>query len=383
ELVRLVDAAPLVDGFAARQCALAAVLGDFDWSRFRLRARWEVEDLGRGTWQVVVTEIPYQVQKGRLIEKIAELIEAKKVPLLDDVRDESAEDVRLILEPRAKTVEPDVLMESLFKLCDLETRFSLNMNVLNHGVPQVMGLKSVLRAYIDHRREVLQRRTRHRLDKIDKRLHILDGYLIAYLNIDEVIRIIREEDEPKQVMMARFSITDIQAEAILNLRLRALRKLEEMELRGEHEKLTEERDELHLLLGSEARQWTRVGKELQAARKAFDPESELGRRRAGFDAAPDIDLDAALEASTPKEPFTVVLSNKGWIRAMKGHGHDAAAAKFKDGDSLFAAEEVWTTDRLIFMASDGRAFTLEAGKLPGGRGLARTPAALAWSQTCS
>ncbi|MEO0466709.1 MAG: DNA topoisomerase IV subunit A [Pseudomonadota bacterium] len=348
----------------------ASILNAYETGRgsFQLRARWHVEDLGRGTWQIVVTEVPYQVQKGRLIEKIAELIEAKKVPLLDDVRDESAEDIRLILEPRAKTVEPDVMMESLFKLCDLETRFSMNMNVLNHGVPQVLGLKAILRAYLDHRRDVVQRRARHRLDKIEKRLHVLDGYLIAYLNIDEVIRIIREEDEPKQVMMERFSITDVQAEAILNLRLRALRKLEEMELRGEHEKLTEERDEIHLLLGSEARQWTRVSKELQVARKAFDPETELGRRRAGFDAAPDIDLDAALEASTPKEAFTVVLSTKGWIRALKGHGVDAATTKFKDGDSLFAAEEVWSTDKLIFMASDGRAFTLEAGKLPGGRG---------------
>ncbi|MCI4644827.1 MAG: DNA topoisomerase IV subunit A [Hyphomonadaceae bacterium] len=335
---------------------------------FRMRAKWHVEDLGRGTWQVVVTEIPYQVQKSRLIEKIAELIEAKKVPLLDDVRDESAEDVRLILEPRSKTVEPDVMMESLFKLSDLESRFSLNMNVLNDGVPQVMGLRGVLKAYLDHRREVVQRRARHRLEKIEKRLHVLDGYLIAYLNIDEVIRIIREEDEPKQVMMERFHITDVQAEAILNLRLRALRKLEEMELRGEHESLTEEREQLILLLGSEARQWTKVGKELTEARKIFDPETELGRRRAQFGDAPEIDLEAALEASTPKEAFTVLLSTKGWIRAMKGHGHDAEQAKFKDGDSLFSAVEVWSTDKLILMSSDGRAFTIGADKLPGGRG---------------
>ena len=335
---------------------------------FRMRAKWHVEDLGRGTWQVVVTEIPYQVQKSRLIEKIAELIESKKVPLLDDVRDESAEDVRLILEPRSKTVDPDVLMESLFKVSDLETRFSLNMNVLNDGVPQVMGLRGVLKAYLDHRREVVQRRARHRLDKIEKRLHVLDGYLIAYLNIDEVIRIIREEDEPKQVMMERFHITDVQAEAILNLRLRALRKLEEMELRGEHERLSEEREQLNLLLGSEARQWTKVGKELTEARKTFDPETELGRRRAQFGDAPEIDLEAALEASTPKEPFTVLLSTKGWIRAMKGHGHDAEQAKFKDGDSLFSAVELWSTDKLILMSSDGRAFTLGADKLPGGRG---------------
>ncbi|MEO0817253.1 MAG: DNA topoisomerase IV subunit A [Pseudomonadota bacterium] len=335
---------------------------------FRMRAKWQVEDLGRGTWQIVVTEIPYQVQKGRLIEKLAELIETKKVPLLDDVRDESAEDIRLILEPRSKTVDPNVLMESLFKVSDLESRFSLNMNVLNDGVPQVMGLRGVLRSYLDHRREVVQRRARHRLDKIEKRLHVLDGYLIAFLNIDEVIRIIREEDDPKQEMIDRFSITEVQAEAILNLRLRALRKLEEMELRGEHDRLSQERDDLNLLLGSEARQWTKVGRELKDARKVFDPESELGRRRAVFDDAPDIDLDAALEASTPKEPFTVLLSNKGWIRAMKGHGHDASQAKFKEGDDLFHSVEVWSTDKLILMSSDGRAFTLGADRLPGGRG---------------
>ncbi|MEM9739656.1 MAG: DNA topoisomerase IV subunit A [Pseudomonadota bacterium] len=335
---------------------------------FRMRAKWQVEDLGRGTWQIVVTEIPYQIQKGRLIEKLAELIENKKVPLLDDVRDESAEDIRLILEPRSKSVDPDVLMESLFKASDLESRFSLNMNVLNDGVPQVMGLRGILRAYLDHRREVVQRRARHRLEKIEKRLHVLDGYLIAYLNIDEVIRIIREEDDPKQEMIDRFSITDIQAEAILNLRLRALRKLEEMELRGEHDRLSQERDDLKLLLGSEARQWTKVAKELKEARKVFDPESELGRRRAIFGDAPDIDLDAALEASTPKEAFTVLLSNKGWIRAMKGHGHDASQAKFKEGDDLFQSVEVWSTDKVILMSSDGRAFTLAADKLPGGRG---------------
>ena len=335
---------------------------------FRMRARWHVEDLGRGTWQVVVTEIPYQIQKSRLIERIAELIETKKAPLLDDVRDESAEDIRLILEPRAKTVDPDVLMESLFKLCDLETKFSLNMNVLDQGVPRVMGLREVLRAYLDHRREVVQRRAGFRLDKIEKRLHVLDGYLIAYLNIDEVIRIIREEDEPKEVMMARFAITDIQAEAILNLRLRALRKLEEMELKQEHQTLTEEKAEIQLLLGSEGRQWTRVGRELKEARKLFDPGSDLGRRRADFGDAPEIDLDAALEASTPKEPFTVLLSEKGWIRAMKGHGHDLSTAKFKEGDALLYSVEVMSTDKLILMSSDGRAFTLGADKLPGGRG---------------
>ncbi len=335
---------------------------------FRMRAKWAVEDLGRGTWQIVVTEIPYQVQKSKLIERLADLIETKKAPLLADVRDESAEDIRLILEPRAKTVEPDVLMESLFRICDLETKFSLNMNVLHKGAPQVMGLRQVLRAYLDHRREVVMRRSQFRLDKIEKRLHLLDGYLVAYLNIDEVIRIIREEDDPKQEMMDRFGITEIQSEAILNLRLRALRKLEEMEIRKEHEALSEERSDIIALLGSEGRQWTKVKKELKEARKVFDPGTELGRRRANFEDAPVIDVGAALEASMPKEPLTVVLSTKGWIRGMKGHGIDLSSAKFKDGDTLLFSEEVHTTDKLILMSSDGRAFTLTCDKLPGGRG---------------
>ena len=335
---------------------------------FRMRAKWQVEDLGRGTWQIIVTEIPYQVQKSKLIERLADLIETKKAPLLADIRDESAEDIRLILEPRAKTVEPDVLMESLFRICDLETRFSLNMNVLHKGAPQVMGLRQVLRAYLDHRREVVVRRAQFRLDKIEKRLHLLDGYLIAYLNIDEVIRIIREEDHPKQVMIDRFGITDVQAEAILNLRLRALRKLEEMEIRKEHDSLSEERSDIMAMLGSETRQWTKVKKELRAARDVFDPSTDLGRRRAVFNEAPVIDVDAALEASMPKDPITVVLSSMGWIRGMKGHGLDMAATKFKDGDTLLYSAEVFTNDKLILMASDGRAFTLTCDKLPGGRG---------------
>jgi topoisomerase-4 subunit A len=347
-----------------------SILQSYETGRgsFRMRAKYEVEDLGRGTWQIVVTEIPYQVQKSKLVERLADLLETKKAPLLADVRDESAEDMRLVLEPRSKTIEPEVLMESLFKVCDLENRFSLNLNVLHKGAPQVMGLKAVLKAYLDHRREVLIRRSQFRLDKIEKRLHLLDGYLIAYLNIDEVIRIIREEDHPKDVMMQRFGITEIQAEAVLNLRLRALRKLEEMEIRGEHDKLTEERSEIIALLGSESRQWTKVKKELRAAREVFSPESDLGRRRAKFGEAPVIDVDAALEASMPKEPVTVVLSSMGWIRGMKGHGIDLDSAKFKDGDSLLLSEEVYTTDKLILMASDGRAFTLGCDSLPGGRG---------------
>ena len=347
-----------------------AILEAYETGRggFRMRARWHVEDLGRGTYQIIVTEIPYQVQKSKLVERLADLIETKKAPLLDDVRDESAEDIRLVLIPRAKTVEPDVLMESLFKQCDLESRFSMNMNVLNKGAPMVMNLREVLQAYLDHRREVVQRRARFRLDKIEKRLHLLDGYLIAYLNIHEVIRIIREEDEPKAELMARFGITDVQAEAILNLRLRALRKLEEMEIRKEHESLSSERDEINALLNSTRRQWTKVGKELKEARKVFDPSSDLGRRRAGFEDAPEIDLTAALEASQPKEPMTVVLSKQGWIRGLKGHGLDLDGTKFKDGDELFLSEELMTNDKIVLMASDGRAFTLPADKLPGGRG---------------
>ncbi|GAB5457435.1 MAG: DNA topoisomerase IV subunit A [Henriciella sp.] len=347
-----------------------SILQSYETGRgsFRMRARWEVEDLGRGQWQVIVTEIPYQVQKSKLIERLADLIESKKAPLLADVRDESAEDIRVVLEPRSRSIEPEVLMESLFKLSELETRFSLNMNVLHKGAPQVMGLKPVLKAYLDHRREVVNRRAAFRLDKIEKRLHLLDGYLVAFLNIDEVIRIIREEDDPKQEMIDRFGITEIQAEAILNLRLRALRRLEEMEIRKEHDKLTEERSEIVAMLGSEARQWTKVKKELRAAREAFAPDTELGRRRAKFDAAPVIDLDAALEAAQPKEPITVVLSSRGWIRGMKGHNLDMSSAKFKDGDSYFLHEEVYTNDKLILMASDGRSFTLPCDKLPGGRG---------------
>ncbi len=355
-------------GIIVEDCASMLEAYETGRGSFRMRARWHVEDTGRGTYQIIVTEIPYQVQKSRLLEKLSELLEAKKVPLLEDVRDESAEDVRLVLVPRAKTVEPDVLMESLFKTCDLETRFSLNMNVLHKGAPQVMGLRDVLQAYLDHRREVVVRRAEFRLDKIEKRLHILEGFLKAYLNIDEVIRIIRTEDEPKPVLMERFSISDIQAEAILNLRLRALRKLEEMEIQGEHARLEAEREQIVQLLGSVRRQWTKVSKELAAARGEFDPSTELGRRRATFEAAPEVDLAAALEASRPREPVTVVLSAQGWIRSMKGHAIDPDTIRFKEGDGPSFMAEVMTTDRLVFMSSDGRAFILAADRLPGGRG---------------
>ncbi len=336
---------------------------------FRVRARWSVEDTGRGTWQAVVTEIPYQVQKSRLIEKIAELLQARRLPLLDDVRDESAEDVRIVLVPRSKNVDPALMMESLFRLTDLENRFPLNMNVLSHGrVPMVMGLAQVLREWLDHRKEVLVRRSEHRLQQIDHRLEVLGGYLIAYLNLDEVIRIIREEDEPKAELMQRFSLSEVQAEAILNMRLRALRKLEEIEIRKDHDKLTREREELMALLGSEPRQWTRVGKEIAEIAKAYGPDTELGRRRTGFAAAPDHDHVDIQQAMIEKEPITVVVSEKGWIRALKGHQQDLGSLAFKQGDGLKRAILAETTDKLLVFTTQGKVFTLAADKLPGGRG---------------
>ena len=350
----------------------ASILETYETGKggFRVRARWHKEDAGRGTYVLVVTEIPYLVQKSRLIEKIAELITSRKLPLLADVRDESAEDVRIVLEPRNRTIDPALLMESLFKLTDLESRLSLNMNVLSHGkVPNVLGLGDVLRQWLDHRREVLLRRTAHRLEKIAHRLEVLDGYLVAYLNLDEVIRIIREEDEPKQVMMARFGLSDVQTEAILNMRLRSLRKLEEIEIRKEHEALTKEQAELQALQGSTQRQWTRISKEIRKVRESFGAETEMGRRRTGFDEAPDTDLADIQEAMIEREPVTVVLSEKGWIRAMKGHIGDAAGLQFKSGDVLGFAFHAQTTDKILLLAEDGRFFTLSADKLPGGRGM--------------
>ena len=336
---------------------------------FRIRAKWEKEDLGRGTWQIVVTEIPYQVQKGKLIERLAELIDAKKVPLLGDVRDESAEDIRLVLEPKSKTVDPDMLMESLYKLSDLESRFSMNLNVLDKGAPKVMNLKEVLMAYLSHRQEVVVRIAQHQLDKTLARLEVLEGYLVAFLNLDEVIRIIREEDHPKSELMKAFNLTENQAEAILNMRLRSLRKLEEMEIRGEHAELEKKRDKLEALIKSPAKQWKEVAKGLNEARKVFDPETELGRRRSLFGEAPAADVgDMIAEALIVREPITVVLSEQGWIRALKGHNNDLDKVKFKDGDGLALSCQMETTDKLILMSSDGRAFTLGGNKLPGGRG---------------
>jgi topoisomerase-4 subunit A len=336
---------------------------------FRVRARWEKEDLGRGTWAVVVTEIPYQVQKSRLIEKIAELLIARKLPLLEDIRDESAEDIRVVLVPKSRTVDPALLMESLFKLTELENRIPLNMNVLSRGkVPNVLGLREVLREWLDHRKDVLIRRSNHLLREIAKRLEILEGYLIAYLNIDEVIRIVRFEDEPKQVLMATFTLTDIQADAILNLRLRALNKLEEVEIRAEHDKLSKQRDELNALLADEAKQWQVISVQIADVRKRFSPDTPIGRRRTTFAEAPDHDIEDIQQAMIEKEPVTVVVSEKGWLRAMKGHLTDMAALAFKEGDSLKLAFHAQTTDKVLVFSTGGKAYTIGADRLPGGRG---------------
>jgi topoisomerase-4 subunit A len=335
----------------------------------RTRARWTKEDTGRGTWRIVVTEIPYQVKKADLVEQIAGLIEAKRVPLLADVNDESAEDIRLVLEPRARTVEPELLMESLFKLSDLEARFSVNMNVLDgRGAPRVIGLKVALQAFLDHRREVLVRRAAFRLGKIEQRLHVLAGLLIVFLNLDEVIRIVRFEDEPKVRLMAAFEIDDVQADAILNTRLRQLAKLEEMELRREHADLAEERDGIQGMLASDKMQWKLVGEGLRHVREILGPATALGRRRSSFADAPTIDVDAAVEALVAREPITVILSEKGWIRAARGRIDDPSELKFKEGDALAFLVPAETTDKLLLFASDGRFFTLAGDKLPSARG---------------
>jgi len=336
---------------------------------FRLRARWQTEDQGRGVWVIVITEIPYQVQKSKLIEKIAELIQSKRVPLLADVRDESAEDVRVVLEPRSRTVDPILLMESLFKLSDLETRIPLNMNVLSRGkIPNVLDLKTVLWEWLEHRRVVLVRRTNFRLEKIARRLEVLEGYLVAYLNLDEVIRIIRFEDEPKKQLMRTFNLTDVQTEAILNMRLRALRKLEEMEINREHQELSAERAELETLLGSDEKQWATLSSEISQIRKAYGPKTDLGARRTSFADAPDHDLEDIQQAMIEREPITVIVSEKGWIRALKGHVQDLALLTFKQGDQLKLQFHAETTDKILVFTTGGRFFTLGADRLPGGRG---------------
>ncbi|MCA3314605.1 MAG: DNA topoisomerase IV subunit A [Roseomonas sp.] len=334
---------------------------------FRVRAKWEVEKSKAGSWVIVVTEIPYQVQKARLIEQIAQLLEEKKLPLLVDLRDESTEQVRVVLEPKSRNVEPAVLMETLFRATALESRFPLNMNVLDaNRTPRVMSLKEVLRAWLDHRHEVLQRRTNHRLGAIARRLEILDGYLIAYLNLDEVIRIIREEDEPKPRLMERFGLNDTQAEAILNMRLRALRRLEEMEIRKEHKKLSAEQKKLQALMKSEAARWETIAEEIESMRARFG-DGALGARRTATGAIlPEVVVDEA--AFVEREPITVILSEKGWIRAQKGHVSLDGELRFKEGDSLFFALHAETTDRLVLFATNGKAFTLKADAIPRGRG---------------
>jgi topoisomerase IV subunit A len=334
---------------------------------FRVRAKWEVEKSKAGSWVIVITEIPYQVQKARLIEQIAQLLEEKKLPLLADLRDESTEQVRVVLEPKSRNVEPAVLMETLFRATPLESRFPLNMNVLDaNRTPRVMSLKEVLRAWLDHRHEVLQRRTNHRLSAIARRLEILDGYLIAYLNLDEVIRIIREEDEPKPRLMERFGLNDTQAEAILNMRLRALRRLEEMEIRKEHKKLSAEQKKLQALMKSEAARWGTIAEEIESMRARFG-DGALGTRRTATGAVlPEVVVDEA--AFVEREPITVILSEKGWIRAQKGHVSLDGELRFKEGDSLFIALHSETTDRLVLFATNGKAFTLKADAIPRGRG---------------
>jgi len=335
---------------------------------FRLRARWEREETGRGTYQIIVTEVPYQVQKAKLVERLAELINDKKVPLLGDVRDESAETVRLVLEPKSRAVDPVLLMESLFRLTELEVRFSLNMNVLSAGqVPGVLSLRDVLRHWLEHRQVVLVRRSKFRLQKIEHRLEVLDGYLIAYLNLDEVIRIVRFEDEPKAQLIKRFKLTEVQAEAILNLRLKSLSKLEEVEIKAEHDKLSKERRDLKSLLKSDDLQWERITDEVKATREAYSKKTPLGRRRSTFSEAPAIEVDLD-QAMIEKEPITVILSEKGWIRAMKGHMDDLAKLEFKQGDQLLRAVKAHTTDKLLVLATNGKVFTLPGDQFPGGRG---------------
>lgn len=335
---------------------------------FKIRARWKTEDLGRGQWQIVITEIPYQVQKSRLIEKLAEIIDNKKAPWLADIRDESAEDIRVVLEPKSKNIEPELLMESLFKISDLETRISLNMNVLDATrTPRVMSLREVLQSFLDHRRDVLQRRTRQRLGKIEDRMEILEGYRIAYLNLDEVIRIIRFDDEPKVELIKQFKLTERQADAILNMRLRALNKLQEIEIQSEFDNLASEKQDLETLMGSEGLQWKKIAEQIRDVRDIYGLNTELGARRTTFADAPEIEIDLSA-AMIPKEPITVVLSEKGWIRALKGKVEDLSSIKFKEGDEAAFAVPAYTNDKIVMFASNGKFYTLPADKLPGGRG---------------
>ena len=335
---------------------------------FRVRARYTVEPLSHGQWQVVVTEVPYQVQKSRLIEKLAEVIERKTAPALADVRDESAEDIRIVLEPRAKTIDPHLMMESLFKLTDLESRVSINMNVLDaRGVPGVLNLREVLQAWLDHRREVLLRRKQFRLDKIEARIEVLDGLMIAFLNLDRVIEIIRYGDEPKAELIAEFELTERQAEAILNMRLRTLNKLQEIEIKGERDRLDAERSDIRALLGSTKMQWAQISDDIRELRKTYGEKTGEGARRTTFADAPTLDVDLSTAFIT-REPVTLVLSKKGWLRGMKGHLDDLSKLKFKDGDGAEFVVRGETTDKFIVAGSNGKFYTLAGDRLPGGRG---------------
>jgi topoisomerase IV subunit A len=336
---------------------------------FRVRARWHKEDTGRGTYLIVITEVPWLVQKGRLVERLAELINEKKLPFVADVRDESAEDIRLVIEPRARTVDAELLMESLFKLTELESRIPLNMNVLVKGrIPRVLGLAEALTEWLTHRREVLLRRSNFRLKQIEHRLEVLGGYLVAYLNLDKVIKIIRNEDEPKPVLMKTFKLSDVQADAILNMRLRNLRKLEEMEIRQEDKALRTERKKLKDLIGSETEQWKRIADEVKEVRAKFGPKTPLGKRRTTFAQAPVHDLGAIEEALVEREPITVVVSEKGWIRTLRGTVSDLSGVAFKADDGPKFAFPAETTSKCLVFATNGRFYTLDAAKLPGGRG---------------
>jgi len=336
---------------------------------FRVRSKWNQEEGARGTWVIVITEIPWLVQKSRLVEKIAELLNEKKLPLVGDVRDESAEDVRLVIEPKSRAVDPELLMESLFRLTELESRIPLNLNVLLKGrIPRVVGLAECLREWLDHLRDVLIRRSNYRKEQIEHRLEILGGYLIAYLNIDKVIRIIRTEDEPKPVLIKAFKLTEIQADAILNMRLRNLRKLEEMEIRTEDKNLRNELKGIKGLLGSEAEQWTKIGEQVRKVRDLFGPKTPLGKRRTQFADAPEHDLAAIEEAFVEREPVTIVISEKGWVRTLKGHGADLAGLTFKTDDKLDHAFFAETTSKLLLFGTNGKFYSLDVAKLPGGRG---------------
>lgn len=365
ELVQIVPGPDFPTGGVSVE-GRASILDAYETGRggVRLRARWETEDLGRGVWRIVVTEVPYQVQKSKLIEQLADLIENKKAPLLGDVRDESAEDIRLILEPKSRTVEPEVLMESLFRQSDLETRFPINMNVLDAtGTPGVMGLKACLRAFLDHRRVVLNRRSQWRIVRVEKRLHLLEGLRIVFLNLDEVIRIVREEEQPKAALISAFGLTELQADFILDTRLRQLARLEEMTIEKEFKELSDELAALQALTSSESKQWKAIGKELEAVRKAL-----ISPRRTTIGEAVDASSLAPVEAFIPREAITVILSERGWIRAAKGKVDDPSELKFKEGDRLGFLIPAFTTDRLLIGASDGRVFTIGADKLASGRG---------------